>query len=120
MTEQEFQMLVLKELRGLKDDIAGLKTDVAGLKSDVAELKEGQKRLELGQDKSEAFHRQSINRLNNLETKVDTLIESNGQEHRQIIEYLMDMKENQKSIHEILGRHDADISTLFRRYANRA
>ena len=60
MTNEEFQSIVLNELKeikgdindlktdvsSLKTDVSSLKTDVSSLKTDVSSLKDGQKELE--------------------------------------------------------------------------
>lgn len=62
MTNEEFQSIVLNELKSiktdineLKTDVRSLKTDVNSLKTDVNSLKEGQERLEANQEKIERF-----------------------------------------------------------------
>lgn len=82
MTTEEFQSIVLKELKGIKTDISGIKTEMSGIKTemseiktDVSSLKEGQKTLEEGQKRLETRQTKlEINQLN-LEKKVDAIYE---------------------------------------------
>ena len=89
MTTEEFQSIVLKELKGIKTDISGIKTEMSGIKTemseiktDVSSLKEGQKTLEEGQKTLEEGQKRletrqtklEINQLN-LEKKVDAIYE---------------------------------------------
>lgn len=53
LTTEEFQSIVLKELKEIKTDIVDIKTDIEGIKTDVTSLKEGQVRLEERQTKLE-------------------------------------------------------------------
>lgn len=57
MTNEEFQNVILSELKGLKAEVGGLKAEVRGLKAEVGELKERvgsieerQKSMEIRQD----------------------------------------------------------------------
>lgn len=118
MSNEEFQRVVLEELRGIKSDINGLKE---GQKS----LEEGQKRLEAGQGKLEV-------RMEKLEARMENLEERQGKFERklnavyeqtaQLIEFRSEVNskldniiEDNKSIHEILGEHEVSIRTLRRK-----
>ncbi|MDF2986101.1 MAG: hypothetical protein K0R50_1611, partial [Eubacterium sp.] len=92
MTNEEFQSLVLGELRGIRGDINN--------------LKEGQTRLE--------------HRLERVENKLDAVYEQTAilTEFRTEANMKLDkLVEDNRSIHEIIGRHEVDITTLKRKYA---
>ena len=80
MTTEEFQSIVLNELKTIKTDIneiktdvSSLKTDVSGLKTDVNILKEGQAKLEANQEKIERFAKSIYEQTANLmEFRVST------------------------------------------------
>lgn len=111
MTNEEFQNLVLKELgsikkdvSGLKQDVSGLKEDVSGLKSDVYSLKEGQARIEVRLERVE-------NKLDAVHDQTAVLTEFRTESNIKLDNLL----EDNKSIHEIVGRHEVSITTLKRR-----
>ncbi len=97
MTNEEFQILVLQELKGIKSDIGDLKTGQKRLEDRQSVLEEGQKRIE---NKLDAVYDQTAI-LTEFRTeanmKLDSLIEDN------------------KSIHEMLGEHEISIRTLRRK-----
>ncbi len=87
----------------LKTDVAELKTDVAELKTDVAELK-----TDVAELKTDVKH---------LNHKMDAVYEQTGglSEFRTVTLYeLREIKENQKSILEIIAEHDVQIRNLRR------
>ncbi|MCX7842021.1 MAG: hypothetical protein N2489_02995 [Clostridia bacterium] len=101
MSNEEFQSLVLKKLAQIHEEVANLKTDVASLDARMS-------KLECRFDKFEE-------RLERLENKFDDLEVKNAQRHQQLeakIDYLI---EDNKSIHEILGEHEVSIRSLRRR-----
>ncbi len=96
MSNEEFQKLVLEELRDLK---AGQKSLEAGQKS----LEAGQKNLEVN--------------VSRIEKKLDAVYEQTAvlTEFRTEINAKVDkILEENKSIHEILGEHEVSIRTLRR------
>lgn len=125
VTNEEFQKLVLKDLGSIKEDINGLKEDVSGLKEDVGSLKEdvsslkaGQARIEVRLEKVEVKLENVENRLERVETKLDAVHEQTAvltefrTDTNMKLDYLL---EGNKSIHEIIGRHEVDITSLRRR-----
>ena len=104
MTNEEFQNLVLKELGSIKEDVSGLKEDVSGLKSDVCSLKEGQARIEIRLERVE-------NKLDAVHDQTAVLTEFRTESNMKLDNLL----EDNKSIHEIVGRHEVSITTLNRR-----
>ena len=122
MTTQEFQSIVLKELReiktdiveiktdisGLKEDISGLKEDVSVLKKDVSVLKEGQIRLEERQLKLDR------NQFS-LEKKVDAIYEQTAilTEFREETNTLLDLVMKNQSRTEIATAENwSDIAKI--------
>lgn len=124
MNNEEFQSLVLSELRELRADVSGLKegqsslkegqsslrADVSSLKegqaslrADVNSLKEGQKSLEEGQKRIEkkldAVYNQTAD-LTEFKTEVNMKLNR--------------LIEDNKSLHEIVGEHEVAIRTLRR------
>lgn len=92
LTNEEFQNLVLGELRGINEKINNLEG--------------GQIRLE--------------NRLERLENKLDAVYDQTEMltEFRtEAIIKLDKLMEDNRSFHEIIGRHEVDIATLKRKYA---
>ncbi len=113
MSNEEFQSLVLEELRGIRGDISGLKQDVSSLKEDVTNLGH---RLERVENRLESVE----NRLVRVENKLDAVYDRAAAqtefrtETKRVLDYLLDQN---RSIYEILGRHEIDITTLKRKYA---
>lgn len=111
MSNEEFQKLVLEELRSLKNDMSGLKEGQHKLEEGQRKLEEGQHNLEAGQRRLEA-------RVEKLENKLDAVYEQTAQlvEFRNEVNQKLDnIIEDNKSIHEILGEHEISIRTLRRR-----
>ena len=139
MTNEEFQILVLQELKGIKSDIGDLKTGQKRLEDRQSILEEGQKRLEDGQSVLEEGQkrledRQSIleegqKRLEDrqcvleegqkrIENKLDAVYEQTAilTEFRTEANMKLDsLIEDNKSIHEMLGEHEISIRTLRRK-----
>lgn len=104
MTNEEFQTLVLQELKSIKEDISGLKEGQKNLEQGQKNLEQGQKSLEEGQ--------------NRIEKKLDAVYEQTAvlTEFRTEANMKLDnIIEDNKSIHEILGEHEISIRTLRRR-----
>ena len=104
MKNEEFQSLVLSELRELKADVSGLKGGQNSLKegqnslrAEVNSLKEGQIRIE---KKLDAVYNQTAD-LTEFRTEVNMKLNS--------------LLEDNKSFHEIVGEHEVSIRTLRRR-----
>ena len=97
MTNEEFQILVLQELKGIKSDIGDLKTGQKRLEDRQSILEEGQKRIE---NKLDAVYEQTAI-LTEFRTEVNMKLDS--------------LIEDNKSIHEMLGEHEISIRTLRRR-----
>ncbi|HEX3029237.1 MAG TPA: hypothetical protein VHT34_08030 [Clostridia bacterium] len=97
MTNEEFQKLVIEELKGLKEGQKSLEEGQKSLEEGQKSLEEGQKRIE---KKLDAVYDQTAF-LTEFRTeanmKLDSIIEDN------------------KSIHEMLGEHEVSIRTLRRR-----
>ena len=100
---KEGQSSLQADVAGLKTDVAGLKTDVAGLKTDVAGLKTDVSSLKEGQAR--------------IESKLDAVYDQTAilTEFRTEVNMKLDyLVEDNKSIHEILGDHEVSIRTLNR------
>lgn len=104
MTNEEFQKIVLDEIRALREEIAELKEGQLGLEQGQSKLEQGQWKLEQGQEEIKRELRAVIEQTADLtefreeaNTKLDTLIEEND------------------IIKEINGRHEIDIRRLKRR-----
>lgn len=118
MSNEEFQKLVLGELRSLKNDMSGLKEGQRSLGEGQKSLEEGQKRLEDRQVKLENIMEKFEKRQDRFEKKLDVVYEQTAQlvEFRNEVNQKLDnIIENNKSIHEILGEHEVSIRTLRRR-----
>ena len=119
MTNEEFQRVVLEELKGLKEDVGGLKEDVGG-------LKEGQKRLVNKVDGLEIKVNGLETKTENLELKVDRL--DNGQQEikkqlNAVVEQTADLTEFREKtnakldtiideneiLQEVIGKHEVSI-----------
>jgi len=97
LTNEEFQVLVLEELKGIKSDTSDLKAGQKRLEERQGVLEEGQKRLE---NKLDAVYEQTAILTEfraEANMKLDSIIEDN------------------KSIHEMLGEHEISIRTLRRK-----
>ncbi|OPX44907.1 chromosome partition protein Smc [Ruminiclostridium hungatei] len=139
MTNEEFQILVLEELKGIKSDISDLKSGQGTLESGMRALEEGQKRLEGRQGALEEGQKRLEERQGALEEGQKRLEERQGvlDEGQNRIENKLaavydqtailtefrteaNMKldsliEDNKSIHEMLGEHEISIRTLRRK-----
>lgn len=99
MSNEEFQSLVLEELRGIRGDISGLKQDVSSLKEDVTNLGH---RLERVENRVESV----ANRLVRVENKLDAVYEQTAilTEFRTEANMKLDkLIEDNRSIHEMAG-----------------
>jgi regulator of replication initiation timing len=111
LTNEEFQSIVLKQLGELKEDVSGLKEDVSGLKEDVSRLKVDVTSLKVGQMRIEE-------RLGRVEYKLDAVHDYTAvlTEFRTEANMKLDsLSDENKSIYEIIGRHEVEISTLKRK-----
>jgi peptidoglycan hydrolase CwlO-like protein len=118
VSNEEFQKLVLEELRSLKNDMSGLKEGQHKLEAGQRKLEEGQHKLEEGQHNLEAGQKRLEARVEKLERKLDAVYEQTAQlvEFRNEVNLKLDnIIEDNKSIHEILGEHEISIRTLRRR-----
>ncbi|PYG87442.1 hypothetical protein LY28_02112 [Ruminiclostridium sufflavum DSM 19573] len=118
MTNEEFQNLVLEELRSIKIDIRGLKEGQRKLEQGQSSLEEGQRKLEQGQSSLEEGQRKLEQGQKRLENKLDAVYNQTADltEFRTEANMKLDsIIENNKSIHEMLGEHEISIRTLRRK-----
>ncbi len=104
MDNQEFQEIVLEELRGLREDILQLENSHES-------IEEMLKNLELIQQKL-------ANRLEQFEKKIDEIYEETVQLNelgKNINDEFHKLSETQKSITEVVEEHEIEISTLRRK-----
>jgi len=104
MDNQEFQEIVLEELRGLREDIQQLENSHES-------IEEMLKNLELIQQKL-------ANRLEQLEKKIDEIYEETvhlNELGKKVNDEFHKLSETQKSITEVVEEHEIEISTLRRK-----
>ncbi|WP_077367014.1 hypothetical protein [Anaerosalibacter sp. Marseille-P3206] len=104
MTNEEFQKIILEEIRALRGEVVELKQGQTRLEQRQTKLEEGQKHLEIGQEEIKKDLKAVIEQTVGLtefrqeaNEKLDILIEEND------------------IIKEINGRHEVDIRRLKRR-----
>lgn len=98
------QQQLCNDVSSLKTDVSSLKTDVSLLKIDVSTLKVDMATLKETVDK--------------IQTRQDGIFEETAflTEFRfETLSILNELKENQKSMYELLGEHDIQIRSLRRR-----
>lgn len=101
MTNEEFQAIVLSELKALREDISGVKGDVSGLKEDMSSVKGD---------------------VSGLKEKVDEMDKKLNAVYEQtafLTEFKEEISKNNKRIEqenrrlkEIVGRHELEIQDL--------
>ncbi|GAB7386198.1 hypothetical protein BSNK01_00330 [Bacillaceae bacterium] len=102
---------ILHEVQAVKGEVQHLKDEVQYLKGQVHHLKDEVQHLKTEQQKTNA-------RLAGMETKVEIIFSqtANLTEYHQETTFKLDaIRDDQKSIHEILGEHEVYIRTLRRR-----
>ena len=118
MTNEEFQKIVLDEIKILREEVAGLKQGQSKLEQGQSKLEQGQSKLEQGQSKLEQG-----------QSKLEQGQEDIKRELKAVIHHTADLtefreKDNEKLdtlieendiIKEINGRHEIDIRRLKRR-----
>ena len=118
MTNEEFQLVVLDELRNLKEGQKRLEEGQRGLEEGQKSLEEGQKSLEEAQKSLEEGQKGLEEGQMRLEKKLDVVFEqtANLTEFKtEVIKKLEGILQDNISIHEIAGEHEIAIRTLQRR-----
>lgn len=111
MTNEEFQILVLQELKGIKSDIGDLKAGQKRLEDRQSVLEEGQKRLENRQSVLEEGQKRIENKLDAVYDQTAILTEFRTEANMKLDSII----EDNKSIHGMLGEHEISIRTLRRK-----
>ena len=118
MTNEEFQKIVLEELRSLKEGQKQLETGQKQLEVGQKQLEAGQRQLEAGQRQLETGQKQLEAGQKEIRKDLKAVIEQTADltEFRQEANEKLDsLIEDNKSIHGILGEHEVSIRTLRRR-----
>ncbi|QQY79106.1 hypothetical protein EDD65_10820 [Keratinibaculum paraultunense] len=129
MTNEEFQTIVLKELKTLREDVSGLKNDMVGVREDVSGLKNdmaGVKEDVSGLKNDMVGVREDVSglkgRVYKIENKLDKMDDKLNAVYEQTA-FLTEFKEesNKKNegfeqenrrLKEIVGRHELEIQAL--------
>ena len=125
MDNQEFQRIVLEELKGIREGQKSLELRQRNLEEGQKSLELRQKNLEEGQEslKSrqmtlELEQQQLIEKIDSMEKTVNVIYEQTIflTESKQEMDEKMDkIIENHKSMIEIIGEHEVEIRSLRRR-----
>ncbi len=125
MTNEEFQKIVLEELRGLREGQESLKVGQKRLEERQKKLEERQKKLEERQKQLEERQKQLEVRQKSLELgqkeikgELRAVVEQTADltEFRQKVNKKFDnIIEDKKSIHEIIGEHEVTIRSIRRK-----
>ena len=125
MTNEEFQKIVLQELKSLREGQNSLEERQKNLEESQKDLIEGQKTLLEGQIRLEERQMKLEERQGNLEEEIKDI----KKDLKAVIDQTADLTEfreeankkldflieDNRSIHEILGEHEISIRTLRRR-----
>ena len=138
MTNEEFQKIVLEELKGLKEEVIGTKEDVGelkGLKEEVIEIKEDVGELkglkgevieikenvgELKGLKEKVIElKEEIVELKEKTDKMDKKIDAINEQTAWLTEFreeadknIIKSQEDNRRLKEIVGRHEIEIKSL--------
>ncbi|GEM_PF-4126655 len=129
MANEEFQAIVLKELKalrgdviGVKEDVASVKEDLAGVKEDVASVKEdlaGVKEDVANVKDDLAGVKEDVAELKMKVEKIDTKLDAVYEQTAFLTEFKEDSKINfekfeqeNRRLKEIVGRHELEIQAL--------
>jgi len=129
MANEEFQAIVLKELKalrgdviGVKEDVASVKEDLAGVKEDVASVKEdlaGVKEDVANVKDDLAGVKEDVAELKIKVEKIDTKLDAVYEQTAFLTEFKEDSKINfekfeqeNRRLKEIVGRHELEIQAL--------
>lgn len=122
MANEEFQAIVLKELKALRGDVIGVKEDLAGVKEDVASVKEdlaGVKEDVANVKDDLAGVKEDVAELKMKVEKIDTKLDAVYEQTAFLTEFKEDSKINfekfeqeNRRLKEIVGRHELEIQAL--------
>lgn len=129
MANEEFQAIVLKELKalrgdviGVKEDVASVKEDLAGVKEDVANVKDdlaGVKEDLVGVKEDVIGLKEDVAELKMKVEKIDTKLDAVYEQTAFLTEFKEDSKINfekfeqeNRRLKEIVGRHELEIQAL--------
>lgn len=118
MLNEEFQRVVLQELSGIKNDICSLKEGQKRLETGQGKLEARMENLEGRMEKLDVRMEKLEDKQEKFEKKLDAVYEQTAQliEFRNEVNQKLDnIIEDNKSIHEILGEHEVSIRTLRRK-----
>lgn len=94
MTNEEFQAIVLSELKALREDISGVKGDVSGLKEDMSGVKE---------------------KVDEIDKKLNAVYEQTAfltEFKEESIKNNKRIEQENRRLKEIVGRHELEIQDL--------
>ena len=122
MTNEEFQKIVLEELKGLREDVAGLKEGQSNLEEGQlkleqgqSNLEEGQLKLEQGQSNLEEGQLKLEQRQSNLEEgqlKLEQGQEEIKRELRAVVEQTADLTEFREEINAKVDKIIEELNTI--------
>jgi len=115
MNSENFQKVVLEELRALREGQTKLEEGQSKLEQGQAKLEQGQAKLEQSQAKLEQGQAKLEEGQARIERKLDDMEVKNANRHLEIESKLNALIEDNKSIYEILGEHEVAIRTLRRK-----
>ena len=110
MNDREILELILTKVTNIESDVAKLQADVAKLKVDVAKLQADVAKLQADVTVLQG-------KMERLEEKVEVIYDQTGkltEYHTSTTHKLDSIREEQKSVYEILGQHEVHIRTLLR------
>ncbi len=118
MSNEEFQKLLLEELRSLKEGQRKFEARLDKFEENLIKFDERQERFDERQERFDERQERFDERQERFEKKLDAVIEQTAQlvEFRTEVNIKLDnIIEDNKSIHEMLGEHEVSIRTLKRK-----
>lgn len=122
MANEEFQAIVLKELKALRGDVIGVKEDLAGVKEDVASVKDdlAEVKEDVANVKEDVIGlKEDVAELKMKVEKIDTKLDAVYEQTAFLTEFKEDSKINfekfeqeNRRLKEIVGRHELEIQAL--------
>ena len=111
MTNEEFQKIVLDEIKALRGEVSEIKQGQLKLEEGQSKLEEGQSKLEEGQFKLEQGQEETKKDLKAIIEQTADLTEFRQEANKKLDTLI----EENDIIKEINGRHEVDIRRLKRR-----
>lgn len=118
VNDRQMLELILTKVTAIETDVSTLKSDVSTLKSDVNELRSDVNKLRSDVDKLRTDVDKLRADVDKLDTRVDVILTQTAklsEYHNETLSILNEIREEHKSIKELLVDHEIAIRTLKRK-----